>query len=323
MTESGVQLDSNALNHIYSLHKQYNEFIINNDDCNNDLMQSSITLLNNLLQQYGIEIPVYNNNKQHIDVNNDNDNIEIIDITNQQHGQQDKKEVQQEEVKQQHINIIDNIVDDIQQLAKQQQQNNNDSNQKQTEINSSNDRSDTKLQPIYDINRDNNMYIESDNDNQQQHNNNNNDDFGEWQQVHTITLQRDINAVNQQPTRKRGRQPSNQSYISTTEESYVIQTSNGHWKCDQCNKESSTKNELLTHIRAAHTKTKPYQCRYCSKSFTDSSGRSKHEKSHNKISYFKCDSCGLTFKLAVLLKKHKRDMHSHVQNNAISDIEED
>ncbi|XP_052771736.1 zinc finger protein 676-like isoform X3 [Mya arenaria] len=94
----------------------------------------------------------------------------------------------------------------------------------------------------------------------------------------------------------------------------VTHSDNPQFKCNFCQKLCSTKADLQSH-KALHDKQeKPFKSETCNKTFLHKSSLIRHNKQckHNteqKAQNFKCSTCDKTFKLARLLKQHKR-VHS-------------
>jgi uncharacterized Zn-finger protein len=57
-------------------------------------------------------------------------------------------------------------------------------------------------------------------------------------------------------------------------------------------------NTMLKRHNLTHTKERPYQCRFCTKTYTDFGGRQNHERSHTGERPYKCKECGQSFAYA-------------------------
>ena len=67
-----------------------------------------------------------------------------------------------------------------------------------------------------------------------------------------------------------------------------------------------TSSHLRRH-KVTHNKLKPYQCQYCSKSYTQSNDLVKHLRTHLGPNVYKCDinDCSEAFPKFTELKNHK------------------
>lgn len=162
-----------------------------------------------------------------------------------------------------------------------------------------------------------------------------NDPPGEFIQLKSYKHKQQLSTNTDPIQRKRGRKSMNESVNSTVQlidEKFVLQLESDKFQCTQCPHMSNKKNELLTHIRSAHTHNKPYKCHYCNKSFTDSSGRSKHEKIHKQHTKFICMICDndnttnqnqslYSFTYQIQLNRHYREKHPGVDID-VDDIQD-
>ncbi|KAK6393495.1 hypothetical protein LTR65_002367 [Meristemomyces frigidus] len=65
-----------------------------------------------------------------------------------------------------------------------------------------------------------------------------------------------------------------------------------------------------TNGETASQKEKKYKCQFCSRAFSRSEHRSRHERSHTKERPFKCGKCRSTFVRRDLLLRHDRTVHA-------------
>ena len=76
-------------------------------------------------------------------------------------------------------------------------------------------------------------------------------------------------------------------------------------KCNLCDKEVR---EMKRHNLAIHSGLRPYKCKYCDKSFNDTSSLGKHHKLHesNNVRSFVCTICDKKFTTKHYLKFHEK-----------------
>ena len=83
---------------------------------------------------------------------------------------------------------------------------------------------------------------------------------------------------------------------------------------DGCTAAFKTSTERVTHERT-HTKEKPHPCRHdgCNKAFTQQGNRDKHERTHTGEKPFTCrhEGCGKAFTQQVSRDKHERCVHGN------------
>ena len=82
-------------------------------------------------------------------------------------------------------------------------------------------------------------------------------------------------------------------------------------RCDICEKNFT---QIKKHNLEMHSKTRLYECDFCSKAFK----RFDHLKTHKSLAHepkkFACDVCGNTFGLEREAKKHKLTVHDKIKN---------
>ena len=78
------------------------------------------------------------------------------------------------------------------------------------------------------------------------------------------------------------------------------------YKCEECGKSFFHPGDLRNHKRYIHNPkdNKKYYCKPCDKSFVQPGGLYIHNQSMHEDKQFKCDDCGKTFGLKVILTRH-------------------
>lgn len=123
--------------------------------------------------------------------------------------------------------------------------------------------------------------------------NDDNDDGGRY------TPSVDAGASTQQARAKRRRLPGRRS------PSIAASSIGGVHICQQCNKDFSTRTNLLRHIHT-HDGSKPYKCTECSSSFTQNGSLKQHMHIHTGQRPFTCEFCGRGFTQSKSLTFHMR-----------------
>ena len=96
--------------------------------------------------------------------------------------------------------------------------------------------------------------------------------------------------------------------------SVVKKDSKKFFKCNfkGCNKLYKSKENLILHYRNKHLSQKPYQCDYCSVSFSHRNGKTYHErKVHTLVFPHKCSfpNCEMKFASKSALTYHLKHQH--------------
>ncbi|XP_034486058.1 transcription factor Ouib-like isoform X2 [Drosophila innubila] len=77
-----------------------------------------------------------------------------------------------------------------------------------------------------------------------------------------------------------------------------------NFQCKECSKRFYTEHLLQWHERIVHQDEHPYSCRYCDKTFKNSTGRLVHERCHTNERPYPCEFCGKAFSAVSGLKRH-------------------
>ena len=81
------------------------------------------------------------------------------------------------------------------------------------------------------------------------------------------------------------------------------------FKCNQCQKDFSSKEYLIEHVESVHEGVK-FQCDQCSKTYTYRSGLDVHIQSVHQGVTFKCDQCSKTY-------NSRSGLHVHIQSDHV------
>lgn len=82
-------------------------------------------------------------------------------------------------------------------------------------------------------------------------------------------------------------------------------------KCQECEKDFSTKTNLRTHVKRIHQKSdnSEFVCKDCHKKFASKAGLDVHIEAMHQEKLFKCDKCYKMFGSSKLLKQHQNAVH--------------
>uniref|UniRef100_A0A8D8WWE2 Zinc finger protein 26 n=1 Tax=Cacopsylla melanoneura TaxID=428564 RepID=A0A8D8WWE2_9HEMI len=92
------------------------------------------------------------------------------------------------------------------------------------------------------------------------------------------------------------------------------------YQCTACKKTYSQRNDFLKHLKYKHKVNfersvfKRFECYYCNKIFKHKSEIRNHMEIHMNFKY-KCDLCGIEYKLKCALKKHIKQKHLGLKSN--------
>ncbi|KAL7724611.1 hypothetical protein ACLKA6_016441 [Drosophila palustris] len=77
-----------------------------------------------------------------------------------------------------------------------------------------------------------------------------------------------------------------------------------NFQCKQCSKPFYTEHLMQWHEKLVHQDGRPYACKYCEKSFKNSSARIVHERSHTNVRPYSCKFCEKAFTNISGLNRH-------------------
>merc|ERR1712062_57961 len=83
------------------------------------------------------------------------------------------------------------------------------------------------------------------------------------------------------------------------------------FKCNQCQKDFSSKENLIEHVEGVHEGVE-FQCDQCSKTYTYRNGLHDHIQSVHQGVTFKCDQCSKTYTSRFRLHVHIQSVHEGV-----------
>uniref|UniRef100_A0A336M796 CSON013096 protein n=1 Tax=Culicoides sonorensis TaxID=179676 RepID=A0A336M796_CULSO len=85
--------------------------------------------------------------------------------------------------------------------------------------------------------------------------------------------------------------------------------------CYFCNKQYSSKDCLVTHIRNVHQNSRNEKCNICGKCFQTAYNLKVHMRSHTRVAQFSCPECLRPFIYKHLMKQHYEKKHGLDQEN--------
>ncbi|KAI3359053.1 hypothetical protein L3Q82_015423 [Scortum barcoo] len=100
-----------------------------------------------------------------------------------------------------------------------------------------------------------------------------------------------------------------QLHQSQTEENREAETGEKSFRCSECGKIFSRKDNLNIHMRI-HTGERPFSCSVCGKRFKHGGHLTQHMSVHTKENRFTCSVCDRRFTWLYQLKRHKCGGHS-------------
>ena len=109
--------------------------------------------------------------------------------------------------------------------------------------------------------------------------------------------------------------PSNITTIYQTDSSGALTI-----RCASCYQHCSSHSTLLRHRKEFHNDGKPYQCDFCSRTFSIAANLSQHRSIHNIKRKYSCNDCGKSYKVTHKLREHLRLKH-HICTDDLTDLD--
>ena len=85
------------------------------------------------------------------------------------------------------------------------------------------------------------------------------------------------------------------------------------FQCKYCQKTFARKCQMSEHVLSAHEGARVLKCGFCDKKFTTERRRRAHEFIHKNIRKFECSLCDAKFKRCHHLDTHMRTIHSQIK----------
>ncbi|CAL8091793.1 unnamed protein product [Calicophoron daubneyi] len=88
------------------------------------------------------------------------------------------------------------------------------------------------------------------------------------------------------------------------------------YTCEFCDARFTVKRELNDHVAFKHTVERKFDCRVCGLAFKTAGTLSRHRKIHGQQKLFECSICGIKFTRGSNLKRHMGRLHSPRSSNS-------
>jgi len=91
-------------------------------------------------------------------------------------------------------------------------------------------------------------------------------------------------------------------------------------RCASCYHHFPSHTELLRHRKEYHNDGKPYQCNFCTRTFSVAANLRQHQSIHNTKRKYSCTECGKSYKVTQKLREHLKFKHA-VSTEHLTDLD--